>query len=70
MSEQQAGDAIIDYDINTHFSDYYITHAGVEVVLSTSDGDNIDLDDLGVFIKSRAPYEVKGQVYNDSNTNY
>ena len=35
----------------------------------TSDGDNIDLDDLGVFIKSRAPYEVKGEVYNDSNTN-
>ena len=65
----EAGDAIIDYDINTHFSDYYITQSESEVVLSTSDGDNIDLDDLGVFIKSRAPYEVKGQVYNDSNTN-
>jgi gliding motility-associated-like protein len=65
----EAGDAIIDYDINTHFLDYYITQSESVILLNTSDGDNINLDDLGVFIKSRAPYEVRGQVYNDSNTN-
>ena len=65
----EAGDAIIDYDINTNFSDYFVTQSDSEIILNTSNGDNIFVDDLGLFIKSRAPFEIKGQVYNDSNTN-
>lgn len=65
----ESGDVIIDYSLDSHFSNYLLTQGISPEIIAANPNDAITVNSIGVFLKSRAPYTITGRIYEDSNTN-